>query len=408
MILGEETDDVRSAQPTPLYGAFAELSAANAWTTVNGFAFARRFTDVATEYDALTAGCAVVDLSVLKRYSVRGPEAAAVLARLTSAPTSELRSGESGRGLVLDAAGGVLDHCEVTRLAPELFLLTTSASCNRRLAVASRGFEAYAEDISDGVAALGVFGPDARAGAEAAGFEVDVDGTAAQVRVRGVESFARPTSLGRAIGVELIFPADEALAIWERVRRAAKPVAAGLDACEIVRLEGGTPRPGRDFPRADDDPSGGGRSPAEIGLPHLAPLDRAWFTGRRALRYRSPTRALAVALVDADEASGGGRMLSRVRRMRKGEAPTGRIGSVRTTAFSPHFRGAIAMVEFDLDAAPGGPHGAPPKRADGEEWLIDTPGGALAGASVLETHEARLADAYRSRLAATESRLEAV
>ncbi len=406
MIFGDETEDVRDARPTPLYGAFAEMSAANVWTTLNGCAFARRFTDVSIEYEALTAGCAVVDLGVLKRYSVRGTDAAAALARLTSAPTEELSAGESGRGLVIDASGGVIDLCEVTRLAPELFLLTTSAPCNRRLAVAARGLAAHAEDITDGVAALGLFGPEARRGAEAAGFEVDVNGAAAQVRVRGVESFARPTSLGRAVGVELIFPADEALAIWERVRRAAKPTAVGLDACEVVRLEGGTPRPGNDFPRADEGRSGGGRSPAEIGLPHLAPLDRAWFTGRRALRGRPGEKALAVVLVDADAAVAGGRMLSRAQRVRRGDATPTRIGTVKTTAYSPHFRGAIAMVEFDQvdKRAPG----SPLKPATGAEWLVDGEGGALVGASALETHESRLAQGYRARLSATESERAAV
>lgn len=408
MIFGEETTDLRAASASPLHAAFAEYSQANAWTAINGFAFARRYGEFLSEYDALTNGCAAVDLSVLRRYSLRGPEAAAALARLSSAPTGELRPGESGRGLILDARGGVADLCEVTRLAPELFLLTTTAPGIRRLTLAVRGLDVHTEDIGDNLAALGLFGPGARDAAAAAGFEVDVDGAAAQVRVRGVESFARPTSLGRSIGLELIFPGDEALAIWERLRRTASPLPVGIDACEVARLEGGTPRPAIDFPRADETPGQDGRSPSEIGLPHLAPVDKAWFTGRRALAARPDRFTLIPALIDADEILAGAavRLVGGRSRSARGD---GVVGEVRSARHSPFFRGAIGFVEIDLAAAGEAINPETLRPREGAEIRVDANNGRAALASALETHEWRLAAAYRRRRRdATESARAAV
>jgi aminomethyltransferase len=384
MIFSASADIAGEPRATPLYAAAASLSAANSWTSVNGWAAARVYTSVEEEYEHASTAAALVDLGPFCRYTVRGDGAADLLARLTTTPVGELGVGESARGLVLDGAGTVVDFAELARLGGDLYLLTTTAPIDRRLQVAARGFDVTLANVARDVAALGVVGPKARDAASAAGFDVQGAELAAQGRVRGVELAVRPINFGAAPGLEIVYPAEEALTLWERLRRAGKLIAAGLDALDILRIEGGTPRVGVDFVSADRARPGEAKTPADIGLPHLAPPNRAWFNGRRAMRASpAPQRVLAVLAADADAVSDGAPVFV------KG-APAGRVTSA---AYSPELRRALCFADLPLSAL-------------SEPLEIGLPAaGARAGAVIRETAESRLAGAFRNSLkTATETR----
>ena len=384
MIFSASADIVDEPRATPLYAAAASLSAANSWTSVNGWAAARVYTSVEEEYAHASQGAALVDLGPFCRYTARGERAADLLARLTTTPVAELGVGESARGLVLDGAGAVVDFAEIARLGGDLYLLTTTAPIDRRLQLAARGFDVSLANVARDVAALGVVGPKARDAASSAGFDVQGADLAAQGRVRGVELAVRPINFGAAPGLEIVYPAEEALTLWERLRRAGKLIAAGLDALDILRIEGGTPRVGLDFVSADRAAAGEARTPAEIGLPHLAPPNRAWFNGRRAMSAApAPQRVLAVLAADADAIEPGATVFV------KG-APVGRVTSA---AFSPELRRALCFADLPVSA------GAEPLE------IGASAGGDRIGATVRETAEGRLAAAFRTSLkAATDSR----
>lgn len=384
MIFSASADIVGEPHATPLYAAAASLSAANSWTSVNGWAAARVYTSVEEEYEQASQNAALVDLGPFCRYTVRGERAAELLARLTTTPVADLGVGESARGLVLDGAGTVVDFAEIARLGGDLYLFTTTAPIDRRLQIAARGFDVTLANVARDVAALGVVGPKAREAASAAGFDVQGADLAAQGRVRGVELAVRPINFGAAPGLEIVYPAEEALTLWERLRRAGKLVAAGLDALEILRIEGGTPRVGVDFASADKAGPGEAKTPAEIGLPHLAPSNRAWFNGRRAMTAApAPQRLLVVLAADADAAPAGSPVFV------KGA----NVGQVTSAAFSPELRRALCFADLPVSAA-------------GEALEIGvSAGGERVSARVRETAESRLAGAFRNSLrAATESR----
>ena len=384
MIFSAAADFSGEPRATPLYAASASLSAANSWTSVNGWAAARVYTSVEEEYAEASQNAALVDLGPFCRYTVRGERAAELLARLTTTPVAELGVGESARGLILDGAGAVVDFAELARLGGDLYLLTTTAPADRRLQIAARGFDVSLANVARDVAALGVVGPRARDAASAAGFDVQGADLAAQGRVRGVELAVRPINFGAAPGLEIVYPADEALTLWERLRRAGKLTAAGLDALEILRIEGGTPRAGVDFISADKAGAGEAKTPAEIGLPHLAPGNRAWFNGRRAmLAAPAPQRVLAVLAADADAVPAGAPVFV------KGAS----AGRVTSAAFSPALRRALCFAEL-------------PVLALGEPLEIGvSASGERVGAMVRETAESRLAGAFRnSQKAATDFR----
>jgi len=369
-------------RPTALFGAAAGAAAANSWTSVNGWSAARVYTNVAEEYEAAHTGVAIVDAGPIVRYTARGRQAAELLARAATAPAAALEPGESARGLLLDQAGNVVDLVETARIASDLFLLSCSKSHARRLQLAARGLDAVIEDITGHVAALALLGPKARDAAAAAGLDVTNEALAVQTRVRGVETSARPLSFGALQGVEVILPFEEALTLWERLRRAARPKPLGLDALDVIRIEGGVPRIGVDFIGADDARrEEDKRTPAALGLAHLAPPTRAWFNGRRGLRSQlAPSRRLTVLAIDAARVAPGAAVFGL-----KGE-----IGRLTSAAFSPHLKRMAAFAEIATGTEKV------------EVALLD---GGRAAAEPLETAEGRRAEAFRaSDGRATESR----
>ncbi len=385
MIFPVEDFIADAPKPSPLFSAAASASEANLWTSVNGWSVARAFTSPDKEYHAAKTSAVIADLGPLARYALRGDEAAAFLGRLTTAPSARLGPGESARGLILDNDGAVVDLAEVSRLSEELFLLTTPTSHARRLQLAVRGFDVQAEDITDDVAALGVFGPNASEVLRAAGLKSPGDAVAASAVVRGVETAARPIQFGALPGIEIVFPKDEALTIWERLVRRSQVGPIGLDAMEILRLESGAPRSGVDFVSAERAHPGEARLPLEIGLPHLAPLDRGWFNGRRGLRQSGERaeRRLVTLLIDDDRAMTGAEI-------RLGDKPAGRITSC---AWSPATKRVVAFADI-----------LPLSSGKQSQITVVTHTGAGVNAKLTQTAESALAASFRAaQKAATES-----
>ncbi len=343
MIFPAEDFLTDSPKPSPLYSAAASTSEANIWTSVNGWSVARVYTSLEKEYQAAKTSAAIADLGPLVRYALRGDDAASLLARLTTAPAANLAPGESARGLILDNAGSVVDLSEVSRLSDDLFLLTTPTPHARRLQLAARGFDVDVEDITGDVAALGVFGPDASEVLTAAGLKSHEETIASSAVVRGVEAASRPIQFGAIPGIEIIFPKEEALTIWERLIRRGQVDPIGLDALEVLRLESGVPRTGVDFVSAARSRPGEARLPIEISLPHLAPLDRGWFNGRRGLRQQAErsSRRLMSLFIDDDRATVGAEV-------RIGDKPAGRITSC---AWSPATRRVVAFSDILLPSS---------------------------------------------------------
>lgn len=339
MIAFRQFDDhLKSPEPSPLFSSVALESEANSWTAVNGWSVAKVYSDVNKEYKALKQAAALVDGCALVRHTVRGYDAAAVLSRLTSAPIADLDIGEIGRGLILDDQGYVVDHADVTRLSGDLYLLTTSGPIERRAQLASRGLDAEIHNISRNITALAIVGPDARAIASMAGFDVAKSFLASQSIVRGVEVCVRPLMIGSIEGVEIIFPSEEALTLWERIRRVRKIIPAGLEALSIAQIEAGIPSVGRDFDSADKNTNSEKMKPEGIGLPHLAPLDRVWFNGRRQLKCNSISdHTLFTFRADEDKIEVGAPVCSNI----------GVVGKVQSSLFSPSKRSAIGFAKVE-------------------------------------------------------------
>ncbi|MEL6359966.1 MAG: glycine cleavage T C-terminal barrel domain-containing protein [Pseudomonadota bacterium] len=398
MIFPAQEDENESPRPTALFDGLASVSTANNWTSINRWVVPRVISKIETEYIALTEGAALVDLGCLPRYIIRGDQAEALLRRISTVPTADLVPGETARGLILSSDAQVVDICDVLRLTESVFMLTASRPCERRLQLASKGLDVEIEQVTSDIAALALVGPRARGIASGTGFDVTSEDVARQGSVRGVETAVRSILFGRLPSVEIVFPAAEALTIWERMNRQVQLPVAGLAAIEIIRIESGVPRTGVDFTIADAGATSDGRMPVELGLPHLAPLNRTWFNGRRHMRAlreqeqrqgrkgESGTRRLVSFSVNADVVSAGASVRCK-------DSP---VGHVTSAAFSPGLRSAICLADIERSALAG-------------PFTIETDASRRCEAQYLLTQESELAKEFRKReKAATESFSRAV
>jgi aminomethyltransferase len=115
------------------------------------------------------------------------------------------------------------------------------------------------------------------------------------------------------------------------------------------------------------------RTPEEIGLPHLAPGNRGWFSGRRAMVGAPAQRSLVALAVDADAIAAGAAVFA-------GDSAVGRITSA---GFSPHLRRVVAFADVASAAA-------------AQALNVAASSGPPRAAALLETPESLAAAAWRA------------
>ncbi|MEL7028989.1 MAG: hypothetical protein AAGL49_07185 [Pseudomonadota bacterium] len=336
-------------RPTALYRAASAYGAANRWTSVNGWAALEAYADQPEEESALRRGAGMCDFGLFARYRVSGPDAAAFLERLTTAPAERFEAGQSAPALLCDFQGFVVDFARVSRLDDQTYALVLSRPRERRLRAAAQGFDVTYTNITGQAAAIAVFGPMAEDAVSQLG--AGLAGAASSVRhveAGGVELSIAPIVVGDMPGLELVFAADEGLVVWERILRASPSVRpVGLAALDAARLEGREPRCGADFLSADEAARPGlKRTPFDLGLEGLAPLDGTWFNGRSALRrVAEEPRSRKLTLLAAVGAAAPGAQVASGGRL---------VGRITSSAYSTAYRQTLGFADLEAGAPDAG------------------------------------------------------
>jgi folate-binding protein YgfZ len=193
-----------------------------------------------------------------------------------------------------------------------------------RLSEATQGWERFA---LEGPAASAIF---AIAAGEAPGLAPDA---ADRFEIAGTPLLAGAWGVSGEDALQLFVPVGGGAAVAEALRRAGAGralIEAGEDALEILRIEAGTPRLGRELSEAV--------LPAEVGLARAISSTKGCYTGQEIVS-RMATRGGAshalVGLVLADgPAPAPGAVVS---------AQTDRVGEVTSATVSPS-AGAIALA----------------------------------------------------------------
>jgi aminomethyltransferase len=269
-----------------------------------------QYEGVIPEHRAVRADCGVFDVSHMGQLHVEGPSARELLQSLLSNDLDRIGDGGAQYTLLTNERGGIVDDLIAYRISPHHYLLVVNAG-NREAAFAwikereIRGSEV--RDASDEYALLAVQGPRSLERLE---LPDEKPFTHAMGELDGIEVMVNRTGYTGELGVELMCPAEDAVALWDAVvARGAVP--CGLGARDTLRLEVCYPLHGNDITQETDAIS--------AGLGWVCALDTG-FTGADALRRvkeRGPERRL-VAFVMEEKAvprqgmaiAGGGEVTS--------------------------------------------------------------------------------------------------
>jgi len=282
-------DDVETLRRTPLFERHVARGAR--MVPFAGWEMPVQYEGVIPEHIAVRTDWGVFDVSHMGQFHVEGPNARELLQGLLSNDLDRIDDGEAQYTLLTNDAGGIVDDLIAYCISPHHFLLVVNAG-NREAAYAwlkereLRGSEV--RDASDEYALLAAQGPHS---IERLELPDAPPFTHAMGSLDGVEVMVCQTGYTGEQGVELMCPAEDAVALWDAVvARGATP--CGLGARDTLRLEVCYPLHGNDITEETDAIS--------AGLGWTCALDKE-FTGVAELRHvreAGPARKLVAFVME--------------------------------------------------------------------------------------------------------------
>jgi aminomethyltransferase len=283
------------------------------WREWSGYFAASVYADYHDiEYNAIREQAALIDVSPLYKYEVRGRDAERLVDRIITRDATKLRDGTVYYTPWCDEDGKVVDDGTVHRLAEDRFRWTAADPQYRWLTMNASDLQVEVEDVSESLAAVALQGPWSRAVLEAATGESFADLRYFRRRpatIAGTKLDVSRTGYTGDLGYELWVPAGRAVRVWDALMVAGKPWGirpAGMLALDVVRLEAGLILLEVDYTSSRHAMNADqAYSPYEIGLGRLVDLAKAEFVGKRALvaeqRAGGPRRRLVGIELDWDD-----------------------------------------------------------------------------------------------------------
>ena len=300
-----QVETARGVRRSPVHDRLVGLGACNGesggWERPNWYApegvepvyeytYGRQnwFEHSAAEHRACREGAAYFDQTSLAKLLVQGPDACAVLNRISSADV-DVEPGTSVYTTWLNDRGGIEADLTVNRLDEERFLVVTAFSTQVKDADwvtrhTPDGARMTVTDVTSGYAVLGVFGPKAR---DIVAPLTDADlsneafpfGTLQEIDLAYARAIAvRRTYMGE-LGWELYVPTEFALGAFDALWKSGAPAGltpAGHHAMNSLRMEKAYRHWGDDI--GDED------TPLEAGLSWGVAFDKpGGFIGHDAL-----------------------------------------------------------------------------------------------------------------------------
>ncbi|MFC4357351.1 glycine cleavage system aminomethyltransferase GcvT [Halobium salinum] len=296
------------------------------FTEFGGWDMPVEFDSIRAEHAAVREAVGAFDVSHMGEVVVAGPDATALMQRLTTNDVTRLDPGDSQYAAITDEDGVILDDTVVYRLPDATDADDAATGTTRYLFIPNAGhdvemhdrwvthrdrwdLDATVEDRTEDWAMFAVQGPDAAdlVGDAADVLDADADGgggtavedvrdlskfQATYATVAGARCWVARTGYTGEDGFEVLAPWDDATEVWsafvaggdgegaEGADEASGDTAAtpcGLGARDTLRLEMGYLLSGQDFD-PEDDP----RNPYEAGIGFTVKLDTE-FVGRDAL-----------------------------------------------------------------------------------------------------------------------------
>jgi aminomethyltransferase len=281
---------------TPFHPRTAALCASHNWRTWSGHFVASSY-DVMHDYEyhAIRNTAALIDVSPLYKYDVRGKDALKLVNRVITRDAAKCAVGQALYGCLCEDDGAVIQDGTVFRLGDDFFRFHLADPSLRWLSLNARGMEVAIQEVSEQVAALALQGPHALKILQRV---ADVDLTQLKFfrltagNILGVPAIISRTGYTGDLGYELWFGAEQALKIWDGLIEQGSDFGikpGGILALDVARLEAGFILLEVDYIGAEKALIESQRySPFEIGLGWTVDLRKDHFVGAKALRQSHP------------------------------------------------------------------------------------------------------------------------
>ncbi len=296
---------------TPLHDRTAPLNRKLSWREWSGYHVASAYDDHHIgEYFAIRHAAALIDVSPLYKYIVRGRDNVRLIDRVVTRDATKIKPAQVIYTPWCDEHGKVIDDGTIARLDDDHFRWTSAEAHLRWFALNARGLDVEIEDVSESMAAIALQGPLSRAVLEAATGEDWSDVgyyRRRRARVGRIAIDVSRTGYTGDLGYELWVGAGQAARLWDRLVEAGRPFGirpAGMLALDIARIEAGLILIEVDYTSSKHalGPEQN-YSPYELNLGRLVTLEKdTEFVGRRALRDEiergGPSRRLVGLVID--------------------------------------------------------------------------------------------------------------
>lgn len=298
--------------PTPFHARTEALNVRKDWKEWSGYFATSQFgVSVDPDYFAFRETAGLIDVTPLFKYEITGPDAGAMLDRISTRDLKKLKVGRVGYGAWCDEDGKVLDDGNIFRLDEDRYWLTAAHPNFLWLAENAVGYDVVIKDISDKIGALALQGPRSRKIVNAV-LDKNVDALGffgvREFKIGKTKGWISRTGYTGDLGYELFVENKHALKLWDSLMEAGvnhniRP--SGLNALDIARIEAGYVLIDVDFRSAihaliPDQQS----TPYEIGLDWAVDLKAGNFIGRNALveeNRKGPEWQLVGVEVDMEE-----------------------------------------------------------------------------------------------------------
>lgn len=338
---------------TQALSAFSRLSALSDRHRALGTAFEASWNDMpvpqnyaSDTYDeviAVRTAAGLFDVSALRIIDVAGKEALAVLNETCTSDISKIVPGASSLTSVVDENGSLIDDVLIYCDGPDAYRISHGGgSLEDILPGIAAGREVTFTKDNDvhilslqGPKALDILNPNTPFALE----------TLPYFGHQRTTLFGRPVSIARGgysgeRGYEVFCAAADAVALWDAILAAGKPVGAmavSWSCLDVVRVEGGLLFFPYDMPQGDT-------TPWEVGLGWTVDLSKPIFRGRDALVRRKGQERVAQVGVEIDHHAA---VEPGAKLFRDGKE----VGLVNSTAYSRYLMRSLALAHVTPDLA---------------------------------------------------------
>ena len=284
---------------TPFHSRTSALCTSHNWRTWSGYLVASSY-DVLHDYEyhAIRNAAALIDVSPLFKYDVRGKDALRLVNRVITRDATKCAVGQAIYACLCDAEGKVIQDGTVFRLAEDCYRLHLADPGLRWLKLNAVGMEVSIQEVSEQVAALALQGPNSLTILERV-----ADANLGQLRffrfafanVGGVPAIVSRTGytgdLGYEVWVASAMQSHSGTCLW----KPAKTLVSGLRGyirLDVARLEAGFILLEVDYIGVEKALIPSQRyTPFEIGLGWTVDLKKEHFVGLRELRSETERSA---------------------------------------------------------------------------------------------------------------------